>query len=162
MQENELNDAKELLVKKVEEFNCRNQNANDVLNVINKEIDVARGTLNDLKRECNQYRHQIRFLEKKICNFKNMPSTGRKKLKKFRRFVNRNRGWLCLEECKVGPECDFCVRIFQINYSYSANKNSVVSQTFERLYQIYEDYQVREKWTSYDSNWVKNTNCKCM
>ena len=99
-----------------------------------------------------------------------MPSTGRRELKKFRRFVNRNRGWLCLKECNVGPECDFCVCIFQINYSYSANKkadiltfkNSVMGRTFERLYEIYEDYQVREKWTSYDSNWVKNTNCKCM
>ena len=66
MQENELNDAKELLVKKVGEFNCRKQNANDVFNIINKEIDIARGTLNDLKRECNQYRRQIRFLEKKM------------------------------------------------------------------------------------------------
>ena len=70
MQENELNDAKELLVKKVEEFNCRKQNANDVLNIINKEIDVAIGTLNDLKRACNQHRRQIRFLEKKIVTLK--------------------------------------------------------------------------------------------
>ena len=61
MQENELNDAKELLVKKVEEFNCRKQNANDVLNIINKEIDVAIATLNDLKRECNQHRCQLDF-----------------------------------------------------------------------------------------------------
>ena len=100
-----------------------------------------------------------------------MSSTGRKELRKFQSFNNRNREWLCLEECKVGPECVFCVCIFQINYSYSANKkadiltfgNSVMGQTFERLYEIYQDYKVREKWTSYDSNWVKRSSIyKCM
>ena len=79
-----------------------------------------------------------------------------------------------MKECKVGPECDFCVLIFQINYSYSCNKkvdiitfrNSVMGQTFDRLYEIYQDYKVREKWTSYENNWIKQNwfkkNCKCL
>ena len=78
--------------------------------------------------------------------------TARRELKTFLRFINRNRGWLCLEECKVGPECDFCVLIFQINYSYSCNKkadittfrNSVMGQTFDRLYEIYQDYKLEK------------------
>ena len=98
---------------------------------------------------------------------KNSP-TSRKELKKFRRFIIKNRGWLCLEVCKVGPECEFCVLIFQINYSYSCNKkadiitfrNSVMVQTFDRLYDIYQDYKVREKWTSYENNWIKQNSFK--
>ena len=33
---------------------------------------------------------------------------SRKELRDFRKFLNKNRGWLCLAYCKVGPECEFC------------------------------------------------------
>ena len=69
-QEDELKSAKELLYKKVIDFENKTQNANDVLNIINKEIDIARSVLSDLKRECNQYRQQIRHLEKKVVSLK--------------------------------------------------------------------------------------------
>ena len=69
-QENELSDARALLLRKYEEYECKKQNALDVLNIINKEIDIARGTLNDTKRQMNSYKRQVRFLERKIVQLK--------------------------------------------------------------------------------------------
>ena len=69
-QENELRDARALLLRKYEEYECKKQNALDVLNIINKEIDIARGTLNDTKRQMNSYKRQVRFLERKIVQVK--------------------------------------------------------------------------------------------
>ena len=101
-----------------------------------------------------------------------MYSTGKKELKKLRRFLNSNRGWLCLKEYKVGPECEYCVCIFQINYSFKANKKanmesfrkSVMCRTFERLEEIFEDYRTREKWTLYanTNKDIANNLCRCM
>ena len=75
---------------------------------------------------------------------------SREELQFFRKFLNKNRGWLCLGNCKVGPECEYCTLIFQINYSYSCNKKanmntfrkSVLKENFDRLVEIYEDYKI--------------------
>ena len=69
-QEEELRNAKDILYKKVKEFEDKKDNANDILNIINKEIDSARNELNELKNTCNQYKRQIRYLEKKLISLK--------------------------------------------------------------------------------------------
>ena len=74
---------------------------------------------------------------------------SRRELKKFRKFLNKHRGWLCLEECNTAPECDYCHIIYQINYSYSCNKRcsmdtfkkSILRENVIMLHEIYEDYK---------------------
>ena len=85
---------------------------------------------------------------------------SRQELKKLRKFVNKNRGWLCLEQCQKVPECGYCHLIYQVNYSYSCNKKatvetfrgSVLGPTFIMLEEIYSDYKIRKKWISYETS----------
>ena len=87
---------------------------------------------------------------------------SRNELKKFRKFLNNNRGWLCLDNCKVGPECEYCTLIFHINYSYSCHKKvdmltfrkSVLRENFDRLVEIWEDFKNKQNWVKYNDNWT--------
>ena len=55
--------------------------------------------------------------------------------------------WICLENCIVAPECQYCQLIYQINYSYKCNKhadvitfrNSVLGPIFFLLEDIYAE-----------------------
>ena len=88
---------------------------------------------------------------------------SRLELKKLKNLVNKNRGWLCLEQCHKVPECDYCHLIYQINYSYSCKKkatvetfkNSVLGGTFILLEEIYADYKNRKKWISYETSFKR-------
>ena len=88
---------------------------------------------------------------------------SRLELKKLKNLVNKNRGWLCLEQCHKVPECHYCHLIYQINYSYSYNKkatvetfrNSVLGGTFILLEEIYADYKNRKKWISYKTSFKR-------
>ena len=140
---------KEIILRN-EEFEEKKKMAYEVLDIINKDIEKSRKELEKLQKQCKD-----NTLRKNI--------SSRKELKKFRKFLNNHRGWLCLEECKASPECDYCHIIFQINYSYSCNKKadintfkkSILKEDFERLVEIWEDYKNREKWVKYDHNWIK-------
>ena len=77
-------------------------------------------------------------------------STNRRELKRVRKFLNENRKWLRLENCKKkDPQCNVCVMTFLINSSYKANKradiltfrNSYLYEPFEKVYEIYTNYK---------------------
>ena len=40
-------------------------------------------------------------------------SNWRKQLKKLTHFLNKNRIWICSDNCVDGPECAFCSLIYQ-------------------------------------------------
>ena len=92
---------------------------------------------------------------------------ARKQLKKFRDFLNENRCWFCTLQCRLLPECKYCHLIYQVNYSYIYNKKatcqtfqkSILSENFQRLYVIYEDYLIRKNWLNYKHNWKRQRHC---
>ena len=67
----------------------------------------------------------------------------------MKNFLNTNRIWLCLDNCILAPECQYCKLIYQINYSYKRNKtadlttfrNSVFGRTFSFLEEIYNQHK---------------------
>ena len=82
----------------------------------------------------------------------------RRKLKKIRDFLNKNKNWICLEECKNDdPQCELCTIRLLINYAYSVNKsanmatfvNSYLWKPFQRTVEVYEKYK--------DSSWNKSS-----
>ena len=87
-QEDELRLAKHLTCQELVEFENKKKNSYEVLSIINKDIENARDKLNKIKKNCDDYERKIQLLEKK------KSPTSRKELKKFRKFINRNRGWL--------------------------------------------------------------------
>ena len=143
--------------------------AYETLKIVNDEIIKARLVLEAIKKECNGNKMQIELLEKKIKMCATNPSL--QELQELRNFVNKNRGWLCIEQCQKAPEYDYCHLIYQINYSYSCNKKatvetfrgSVLGPTFIILKEIYADYKNRKKWISYETSfkrkfWEKKQN----
>ena len=78
----------------------------------------------------------------------------RRKLKVIRDFLNENKNWNYLNECKKDdPQCEFCATRLMINYTYSSNKSSNVN-TFYNSY-LYEPFQrtveISEKYK--DASW---------
>ena len=72
----------------------------------------------------------------------------RRKLKKIRDFLNKNRSWICDNDCdKADPQCDICTMVFLIDRTYSVNKKSS-TKTFINSY-LWEPFVVVEK--TYDS-----------
>ena len=74
----------------------------------------------------------------------------RRKLKVVRDFLNENKNWICLNECKKDdPQCEFCAMGLMINYTYSSNKssnfntfyNSYLYEPFQKTVEIYEKYK---------------------
>ena len=92
---------------------------------------------------------------------------NRAELKNLKNFVNKNRAWICLENCVKAPECDYCHLIYQINYSYKCNKkatvktfrSSILGPTFILLQDIYAEHKNRKKWISYENSFKRNFNC---
>ena len=88
---------------------------------------------------------------------------SRKQLHKIKQFLNKNRMWICLDNCINAPECSYCNLIYQINYSYKSNKhaivetfkNSVLSPTFSMLEDIYHEHKTRTKWQNYNKCFIK-------
>ena len=82
---------------------------------------------------------------------------SRKRLKKLIRFLNKNRIWICSDNCVNGPECVFCSLIYQINYLYKTNKdayvitfrNSIFGPSFSLLEDIYDKHKRKKKWLNY-------------
>ena len=80
-------------------------------------------------------------------------SKPRLQLKKLRRFLNKNRMWICLETCINAPECQYCQLIYQINYSYKCNKfatvktfrSSILGPTFLMLEDIYTEHTKKKE-----------------
>ena len=150
---------KELLIKN-HEFEENKKRTYEILDIINKDIEETRKELENLKKEHIAGRIRLKILEEK--NMCARTTKCRKELKKLRKFLNQNRGWLCLENCKTGPECEYCTLIFQINYTYSCNKKadmntfrkSILRENFERLVEIWEDFKNRQKWVNYNENWT--------
>ena len=95
-----------------------------------------------------------------MCKRKN---AGRTKLKKLTKFLNNNRIWLCLENCIVASECQYCKLIYQINYSYKNNptatiatfRNSVFGRTFSFLEEVYDKHLDSGKWLNYNRSFKK-------
>ena len=89
---------------------------------------------------------------------------GREQLRKLKHFLNKNRMWICLDDCINVPECSYCSLIYQINYSYKCNKhssvetfrNSILSPTFVMLEDIYREHKKRRKrWQNYNNCFIK-------
>ena len=88
---------------------------------------------------------------------------SRKQLRKIKQFLNKNRIWICLEDCINAPECSYCNLIYQINYSYKSNKhaivetfrNSILSPNFSMLEDIYRKYKMRTKCQNYNKCFIK-------
>ena len=95
-----------------------------------------------------------------MCKRKN---TDRQTLKKMTKFLNDNRNWLCLENCIVAPECQYCKLIYQINYSCKNNpttcmttfRNSVFGRTFSFLEEVYKQHLDSGKWLNYNRSFKK-------
>ena len=77
----------------------------------------------------------------------------RTQLKNLKNFVNKNRTWICLENCLKSPECDYCHLIYQINHSYNCNnkeatvktfRSSILGPTFILLEDIYKEHKNRK------------------
>ena len=93
--------------------------------------------------------------------FKNNES--REQLRRIKNFLNKNRMWICLDDCINAPECSYCNLIYQINYSYKSNKhatvetfeNSVLSTTFSTLEDIYREHKTRTRWQNYNKCFIK-------
>ena len=71
----------------------------------------------------------------------------RRELKRIRDFLNKNKNWICLNECKKDdPQCEFCTMRLLINHTYYSNKssnidtfnNSYLWDPFQRTVEIYE------------------------
>ena len=75
--------------------------------------------------------------------------TDRVQLQKLRTFLNKNRMWICRENCINAPECEYCQLIYQISYSYICNKSatvktfrsSILGPTFLLLEDIYSEHK---------------------
>ena len=101
-----------------------------------------------------------------------MPTTKRRQLKKFRRFLNKNRSWLCDKGCSYSnPECELRVFTFQLNYSYKSNKQADIltfkrHPFFAKVYKLYCGYENNNQWNNYEVDWgkiIQHINfCKCM
>ena len=84
-------------------------------------------------------------------------SESRKQLKKLTHFLNKNRIWICSDNCTDGPECAFCSLIYEINYLYKTNKeatvttfrNSIFGRSFSLLEDIYDKHKGKKKWQNY-------------
>ena len=78
---------------------------------------------------------------------------GREQLRKLKHFLNKNRMWICLDDCINAPECSYCSLIYQINYLYKCNKhssvetfrNSILSPTFVMPEDMYREHKKRRK-----------------
>ena len=104
-------------------------------------------------------------------------STSRRELKRLRKFLNKNRNWICLEDCKkMDPQCDVCVIAFLINSSYKVNnkadiltfRSSYLYEPFQKIYRIYTNYKNKVGWSSYSEERKKEeimsygNSCACM
>ena len=74
----------------------------------------------------------------------------RRKLKKIRDFLNKNKKWVCLSECKKDdPQCERCTMRLLIDYACSSNKSATVNtfvnshlwEPFQMITEIYEKYK---------------------
>ena len=91
-------------------------------------------------------------------------NSDRKKLQKLIIFLNAKRFWLCAGNCIVAPECFYCQLIYQLNYSYIKNKkaglalfeNSIFSNAFHRLQELYQRHKEKSKWTNYSKSFNKS------
>ena len=91
-------------------------------------------------------------------------SGSRVQLQNLRRFLNKNRMWICLENCIIAPQCQYCQLIYQINYSYKCNKlatvktfrSSILGPAFLMLEDIYAEHKERRKWKNYDKSFKKS------
>ena len=91
---------------------------------------------------------------------------SRTELKNLKNFVNKNRTWICLENCLKAPECDYCLLIYQINYSNNCNKeatvknfrSSILGPTFILLQDIYKEHKNRKKWINYENSFKRKFN----
>ena len=96
----------------------------------------------------------------RMCFKKN---NSRVQLKKLIRFLNKNRIWICSDNCAYGPECSFCTLIYQINYSYKNNKNadvtvfrnSIFGPSFSMLEDMYNKHEGKKKWLNFDKCFTK-------
>ena len=91
----------------------------------------------------------------------------RVQLQKLKKFLNKYRMWICLEDCITALECEYCKLIYQINYSYTCNKSasvktfrsSILGLTFLMIEDIYSEHRKRRKWMNF-GNSFKNISLK--
>ena len=84
-------------------------------------------------------------------------SKSRKQLKKLALFLNKNRIWICSDNCVDGLGFSFCSLIYQINYSFKTNeeatvttfRNSIFGRSFLLLEDIYDKHKGKKNWQNY-------------